>query len=87
MYSQSVMSTLPAAARLTAWMSLTRTKMLLANTSSMEMMLRARTALSPMKKSAESGCSRRARDMEAVSTHMREEEAWYVWSLMVSFKI
>ena len=66
------------AARLTASMSLTRTKMLLANTNSKDMMLNARTALRPRKKSTME-LEPRTRSRGAKYTHMREEEA--LWRL------
>lgn len=48
------------------------------------MILKARTALRPMKKSASYACLCLAGREETCGTHMHEEEAWC--SLMVSFK-
>ena len=71
MYSQSVMSTLDAT-------SLTTTKMLLAKTSTMEMMLRARTALRPRKMSVVASLGRMGWMMQNLeTTHICGEEALY----------
>ena len=64
--------------RFTARISFTSTKMLLENTSRRAMMLSARTALRPRKKSTME-LKPRTRSRGARYTHMREEEA--LWRL------
>lgn len=60
---------------LTASTSMTNTRMLLAKTKSMEMMLNARMALSPMKKSTRGLRLRYAARVYRMKTYKHEEEA------------